>query len=114
MLALGWIVVTSLLIVSTPPAGAASPTELVEQATTALNTGDADALATLLAAPLDQDFAVAYLERLDRAGARDMIVTVGSADHVTISGRSAAGPFEVGLVARARDGRWFLIPLPPL
>jgi hypothetical protein len=113
-LVLAWVLTLCVLIVTAPPAGAASPAELAQQATTALNGGDAAALARLLAAPLDHEFAAAYVERLQQAGAQNITVTLGSRDLVTISGRTPAGPFAVGLVAQAQDGRWFLTPLPPV
>lgn len=113
-LVLAWVLTLSVLIATTPPAGAGSPAELADQATTALNSGDAEALATLLAAPLDREFAAAYVERLQQAGAHNVAVTPGDGDLVTVSGRTPAGPFAIGLVAQAQDGRWFLTPLPPV
>jgi hypothetical protein len=113
-LVLGWVVTISVLILTAPPAGAGSPAELAEQAGAALNSGDAEGFATLLAAPLDQEFAQAYVERLQNAGARNMTVTVGAGEVVMLRGQLATGSFEIGLVAQSRDGRWFLTTLPPV
>jgi hypothetical protein len=87
---------------------------LAEQATAALNPGATQAFATLLAAPLDQEFAAAYIGRLQNAGARDMTVALGSGDVVVLRGQLTTGSFEIGLVAQSQDGRWFLTALPPV
>jgi hypothetical protein len=106
--------ILSALILTAPPPGAASPAELVEQAGAALDSGDAEAFGTLLAAPLDQEFAEAYLARLQDAGVREVVVTLGPRDLVEVRGRLPGGPFVIGLVAVSEDGRWFLSPLPPV
>jgi hypothetical protein len=109
-----WIATLSALILTAPPAGAASPADLVEQATAALNSGDAEAFSVLLTQPLDQDFAEAYLVRLQNAGAHELVVTRGPGDLVEVRGRLATGPFQFDLVAVTTDERWFLSPLPPI
>ncbi|OLT10923.1 hypothetical protein BJF78_28270 [Pseudonocardia sp. CNS-139] len=109
-----WVITLCVLITSAPPPGAASAAELVDRAEAALNAGDPQALATLLGPPLDHDYATAYLDRLAEAEARDIAVTTGTEDVVTISGRTPDGPFTYGLVAFEENGRWFLVPLPPV
>jgi hypothetical protein len=66
------------------------------------------------AAPLDQEFAAAYIGRLQNAGARDITVALGSGDVVVLRGQLATGSFEIGLVAQSQDRRWFLTALPPV
>lgn len=111
---LAWVVTISVLILTAPPAGASSQAELAEQTAAALNAGDTEAFATLLAAPLDQEFAAAYIERLRNAGARDMTIALRSRDVVVLRGQLATGSFEIGLVAQSQNGRWFLTTLPPV
>jgi isopentenyl diphosphate isomerase/L-lactate dehydrogenase-like FMN-dependent dehydrogenase len=109
-----WIATLTGLILTAPPAGAASPADLVEQATAALNSGDVEAFSVLLTQPLDQDFAKAYLARLQNAGAHQLVVTPGPGDLIEVRGRHAPGHFRFDLVAVTTDGRWFLSPLPPI
>jgi hypothetical protein len=110
----GWIITIGVLILTAPPPGAASPAELVDQASAALASGDAEAFGTLLAPPLDQEFATAYLSRLQEAGVRDVVVALGPRDMVEVRGQSDAGPFAFDLVAVSQDERWFLSALPPV
>jgi hypothetical protein len=111
---MAWIVILSALILNQPPAGAASPTELAQRTAVALNSGDADAFARLLAEPLDQDFATAYIGRLDAGGFDEVAVVLGSRDLVHLRVHGPSGDVGFSLVAVSADGRWFLSPLPPV
>jgi hypothetical protein len=111
---MAWIATLSVLIVTQPPAGAASLTELAARTAVALNSGDAEEFARLLAEPLDQDFATAYLGRLDAGGVDEVAVVLGSRDLVHLRAHGPSGDVGFSLVAVSADGRWFLSPLPPV
>lgn len=109
-----WIATIGGLILAQPAAGAASPAELAKRTAAAVNGRDAAALAGVLAEPLDEEFAAAFLSRLDDARAAEVLVERGPGDLLRLRGHSANGRFEFSLVTVTEDGRWFLSPLPPI
>lgn len=111
---LGWIVTVTVLIMTAPPRGALSRVELAQRASAALNTRDTEALAPLLAEPLDHEFALAYVEHFEQAGAENLAVLAGPRHLVSVRGQTSAGPFSYRMAAIEQDGRLFLSPLPPI
>ncbi len=108
---LGWITVITVLILTAPPPGAASPAELADRTAAAVGAGDPQALGELWAPPLDAAYAEQFLGRLSAAGARDLSAT-GGGDVVVVRGRLPSGELRIELSAVDEGGRWFLSPLP--
>jgi hypothetical protein len=109
----GWIITIGVLILTAPPPGAASPAELVDQASAPLASGDAEAFGTLLAPPLDQEFPTAYLSAPGSRRTRRRRHT-RTAGH-----RRSAGPVRHRAVCLRSGGgiagrAWFLSALPPV
>jgi len=115
-LVVAWIVWLSIVIVSEPPAGAASAEDLRERVAVAFNAADAEALAGVLAAPLtgDGEFATEYVTRLREAGAQRVSITSAGPDRLEVRGEATGGSFGYSLVIVEVDARWFVSFLPPV
>ncbi|PXY32640.1 hypothetical protein BAY60_01330 [Prauserella muralis] len=116
-----WLVVVTVLIAREPEIGVESPQRLRAQLEHALNERDAEQLTGVLGYPPGhvEDFAGAYVARLDDTGAHAIEVTLEpgtAAPRVAkVSGRLAGGgTFAYRVAVAERDGSWRLEFTPPL
>ena len=114
VVAVAWIMLISVLSMQEAGSeGATSPQQLAEQATSAIESGDAHGFAELLADPLTgkHDFAQSYLDALAAKGAGHVSVVAVSPQVVEVAGRGGT-PFSYPLRLENTDGRWYLSFLP--
>ncbi|OXM53612.1 hypothetical protein CFP71_20515 [Amycolatopsis thailandensis] len=120
-IAVTWVSVITVLIAHQPDPGVASPGQLREGLTAALNEHDAEALSELIDYPpaSADDFAKSYLDALAGRGAHDVTVKFAPDDlaptSATVSGKLGDGTaFGYPLAIAVKDKLWLVSFTPPL
>ncbi|MFC3482498.1 hypothetical protein ACFORH_01105 [Amycolatopsis roodepoortensis] len=120
-IAVTWVSVITVLIAHQPDPGVATPGQLREGLTAALNEHDVEALSGLIDYPPASagDFAKSYIDALTERGAHDVTVKFAPDDlaptSATVSGKLGDGSsFGYPVAIAVKDKLWLVSFTPPL
>ncbi|MFJ8915848.1 hypothetical protein [Amycolatopsis sp. NPDC102389] len=120
-IAITWVSVITVLIAHRPDPGVASPAQLREGLTAALNEHDVEALSELIDYPPASagDFAKSYVDALTSRGVHDVTVKFAPDElaptSATVSGKLGDGSsFGYPVAIAVKDKLWMVSFTPPL